>query len=299
MRKIALSLTAVFLLSLAAVYLLIPNQIMIKGKQVVYQPATSVTRGIMQTDQWAEWLPKDIELTVLSSLVATIQTQLNQEGIQVPVLFSVMNSDGKNSILSFETSMDNNQWSPIARVQYYIFAKKLQNKLDRVLFAAGTYYNYSKGIYGFEIVETRVQDSSLITIDQILNDTPSLIQIYQMVDQLEQHISDQNGKAKGAPMVNITRIDEDKVYTQVGIPLERDIPTKTGLKIKKMILGNLLSVAVQGDQAKVNQALDATKLYITDKQKSSPAVPFVVYNTNRLVEKDSSRWKSTINYPIY
>ena len=175
----------------------------------------------------------------------------------------------------------------------------MQNKLDRVLFAAGTYYNYSKGIYGFEIVETRVQDSSLITIDQILNDTPSLIQIYQMVDQLEQHISDQNGKAKGAPMVNITRIDEDKVYTQVGIPLERDIPTKTGLKIKKMILGNLLSVAVQGDQAKVNQALDATKLYITDKQKSSPAVPFVVYNTNRLVEKDSSRWKSTINYPIY
>lgn len=299
MRKIALSLTAVFLLSLAAVYLLIPNQIMIKGKQVVYQPATSVTRGIMQTDQWAEWLPKDIELTVLSSLVATIQTQLNQEGVQVPVLFSVMNSDGKNSILSFETSMDNNQWSPIARVQYYIFAKKLQNKLDRILFAAGTYYNYSKGIYGFEIVETRVQDSSLITIDQILNDTPSLIQIYQMVDQLEQHISDQNGKAKGAPMVNITRIDEDKVYTQVGIPLERDIPTKTGLKIKKMILGNLLSVAVQGDQAKVNQALDATKLYITDKQKSSPAVPFVVYNTNRLVEKDSSRWKSTINYPIY
>lgn len=299
MRKIALSLTAVFLLSLAAVYLLIPNQIMIKGKQVVYQPATSVTRGIMQTDQWAEWLPKDIELTVLSSLVATIQTQLNQEGVQVPVLFSVMNSDGKNSILSFETSMDNNQWSPIARVQYYIFAKKLQNKLDRVLFAAGTYYNYSKGIYGFEIVETHVQDSSLITIDQILNDTPSLIQIYQMVDQLEQHISDQNGKAKGAPMVNITRIDEDKVYTQVGIPLERDIPTKTGLKIKKMILGNLLSVAVQGDQAKVNQALDATKLYITDKQKSSPAVPFVVYNTNRLVEKDSSRWKSTINYPIY
>ena len=299
MRKIALSLTAVFLLSLAAVYLLIPNQIMIKGKQVVYQPATSVTRGIMQTDQWAEWLPKDIELTVLSSLVATIQTQLNQEGVQVPVLFSVMNSDGKNSILSFETSMDNNQWSPIARVQYYIFAKKLQNKLDRVLFAAGAYYNYSKGIYGFEIVETRVQDSSLITIDQVLNDTPSLIQIYQMVDQLEQHISDQNGKAKGAPMVNITRIDEDKVYTQVGIPLERDIPTKTGLKIKKMILGNLLSVAVQGDQAKVNQALDATKLYITDKQKSSPAVPFVVYNTNRLVEKDSSRWKSTINYPIY
>jgi hypothetical protein len=66
-----------------------------------------------------------------------------------------------------------------------------------------------------------------------------------------------------------------------------------------MVLGNLLSVTVQGDQAKVDQAFEATKQYILDKQKTSPAIPFVIYNTNRLLEKDASRWKSTINYPIY
>jgi hypothetical protein len=66
-----------------------------------------------------------------------------------------------------------------------------------------------------------------------------------------------------------------------------------------MVLGNLLSVKVQGDQAKVNQAFEATKQYITDKQKYSPAMPFVIYNTNRLLEKDPTRWKSTISYPIY
>jgi hypothetical protein len=69
--------------------------------------------------------------------------------------------------------------------------------------------------------------------------------------------------------------------------------------IKKMVLGNLLSVSVEGDQSKVNLALEATKQYITDKQKYSPAIPFVIYNTNRQLEKDSSRWKSTINYPIF
>lgn len=299
MRNIILSISAILILSFAAVYILIPSQILIKGQQMVYQPSASVNRGMMQTEKWSVWMPKDIHITVLGSLVATIQAELTIDQLQVPVLFSIMDWKDKSSIISFETSMDNSQWSPIARVQYYIFSKKIQYKLDRVIEAAGAYYNYSKGIYGFDIVETRVKDSSLVAIDQTLKDTPSLVQIYQMVGQLEQEISAQNGKAKGAPMVNITRMDKDAVYTQVAIPLERDIPVQAGFTIKKMVLGNLLSVDVQGDQAKVHQAFEATKQYIIDKQKSSPAIPFVIYNTNRLMEKDPNRWKSTINYPIY
>lgn len=299
MRKIVLSVLAILLLSLTAVYSLIPSQILIKGTQLVYQPAPSVIRGMMQTSKWSEWMPKDISLQVSSSLVATIQTALDQDGIQVPVVFSIENGEGKNSLISFETTMDNSQWSPIARLQYYIFAKKIQNKLDRVLAAASAYYNYNKGIYGFDIIETRVKDSSLITVDQTLKDTPTLVQVYQMINQLEQYITMQNGKIKGAPMVNITRIDTNEVYTQVAIPLEKDIPVSAGFFIKKMVLGNLLAVKVEGDQTKVNQAFEATKQYINDKQKSSPAIPFIIYNTNRLLEKDSNRWVSTINYPIY
>ncbi len=299
MRKIALSILAILVLSLVAIYLIIPNQIIIKGKQVVYQPATSLSRGIMQTAKWAEWLPKDIEIKVISSLVATIQTELNVDQIQVPVVFSIEDAQNKSSTIGYETIMDNHQWSPITRIQYFIFAKKIENKLDRIIEAAGAHYNYSKSIYGFEIVETVVKDSSLITLDQTLNDTPSLVQIYQMVHQLEQHILVQNGKAKAAPMVNITKVAEGEVYTQVAIPLVKDIPIQSPFVIKKMVLGNLLSVTVQGDQTKVNQALEATKQYINDKQKSSPAIPFVIYNTNRLSEKDPSKWQSTINYPVY
>jgi hypothetical protein len=154
-------------------------------------------------------------------------------------------------------------------------------------------------VYGFDIVETRVKDSSLITLDQTLNDTPSIDQIYQMVSQLEKQVIEKNGKVTGSPMVNITRVDVNEVYTQVALPLERDIAVSGGFAIKKMVLGNLLSVNVQGDQSKVNQAFEATKQYIIDKQKSSPAIPFVIYNTNRLLEKDPNRWISTINYPIY
>jgi len=266
---------------------------------MVYQPSSGLIRGMMQTSKWSEWMPKDIDLKATSNLVATIQTDLYHDGINVPVEFSIENGENKNSVIAFETSMDNRQWSPFARVQYFIFAKTIQNKLDKVLAAASNYYNYNKGVYGFDIIETKVKDSSYVAIDQTLTDTPSLVQIYQMVDQLTAFINTQKGKALGDPMVNITRVEENEIYIQVAIPLERDIPVNEIFSIKKMVLGNLLSVKVQGDQAKVNEAFEATNLYIIDKQKSSPAIPFVVYNTNRLLEKDSSRWISTINYPIY
>ena len=299
MRKIIGSVLVFLLLSLAAIYLLIPNQLVIKGSQMVYQPSSGLIRGMMQTSKWSEWMPKEIDLKATSSLVATIQTELNQDGIKVPVEFSIENGENKNSIIGFETSMDNSHWSPIARVQYFIFAKAIQNKLDKVLIAASNYYNYSKGVYGFDIVETKVKDSSYVAIDQTLTDTPSLVKVYEMVDQLTAYINTQNGKAIGDPMVNITRADANEIYIQVAIPIERDIPVNGAFSIKKMVLGNLLSVKVQGDQAKVNEAFEATKQYINDKQKYSPAIPFVIYNTNRLLEKDSSRWISTINYPIY
>jgi len=299
MQKIIGFVSIILILSLAGVYVLIPNQLTIQGSQMVYQPTSSVIRAMTQTSKWSEWMPKEIILQPTNSLVATIQADLNEDGILVPVVFSIENAEGNNSFIQFETSMDQIGWSPIKRIQYYLFARKIQGHLNQVLAAATAHYNYSKGVYGFDIVETKVKDSSYLAIDQTSTDTPSLVQIYQMVDQLTAYINTQKGKAIGDPMVNITRVDTKAIYLQVAIPLERDIAVNGVFSIKKMVLGNLLSVKVQGDQVKVNAAFEATKQYITDKQKYSPAIPFVIYNTNRLLEKDPNRWISTINYPIY
>jgi hypothetical protein len=254
---------------------------------------------MMQTDKWWEWMPKETTLNMTSTMVATIQTELTLDEVKVPVEFSIIDDTSNNAIIGFETSMENTNWSPIARVQNYLFAKKIQGQLDLILSAAGNYYNTVKGVYGFEIQETNVQDSSLIALDQVLMDTPTLVQLYEMVAQLEQHIIAQNGIIKNDPMVNITRINKEEVYTQVAIPIEKDIQVKPPFTLKKMVLGKLLSVAVIGDAATVNSALIATKQYLGDKQKTSPAIPYVIYNTNRMKELDAQKWKSTINYPIF
>jgi len=299
MRKIVLLLTTILVLSVVAIYLLVPKQFIIKGTQAVNQSAPSVIRGMMQTNKWSEWMPKEAKLNLTGTMVATIQTELILDEVKVPVEFSIIDDTSANAIIGFETSMEQTNWSPIARVQNYLFAKKIQGQLDLILAAAGNYYNTVKGVYGFDIQETNVQDSSLIALDQVLMDTPTLVQIYDMITQLEQHIIAQNGKIKNDPMVNITRINEDEVFTQVAIPIEKDIQVKPPFTLKKMVLGKLLSVTVIGDAATVNNALIATKQYLGDKQRTSPAIPYVIYNTNRIKEPDAQKWKSTINYPVF
>jgi hypothetical protein len=299
MRKIVLLLTSILVLSVVAIYLLLPKQFIIKGTQAVNQSAPSVIRGMMQTNKWSEWMPKETRLNVTGTMVATIQTELILDEVKVPVEFSIIDDTSSNAIIGFETSMTHTNWSPIARVQNYLFAKKIQGKLDLILAAAGNYYNTVKGVYGFDIQETNVQDSSLIALDQVLMDTPTLVQVYDMITQLEQHIIAQNGKIKNDPMVNITRINEGEVFTQVAIPIEKDIQVKSPFTLKKMVLGRLLSVSVIGDAATVNNGLIAIKQYLVDKQRTSPAIPYVIYNTNRIKELDAQKWKSTINYPVF
>jgi len=299
MRKIIALFSTIVVLSLVAIFLLVPKLLIIKGTQLVNQSAPSVIRGMMQTNKWWEWMPKETTLNVTGTMVATIQTELILDEVKVPVEFSIIDDTSKNAIIEFETSMENSNWSPVARVQNYLFAKKIQGQLDLILAAAGNYYNTVKGVYGFEIKETNVQDSSLITLDQVLMDTPTLVQVYNMIAQLEQHIIAQNGKIKNDPMVNITRINKDEVYTQVAIPIEKDIQVRSPFTLKKMVLGKLLSVSVIGDAATVNNALIAAKQYLGDKQRTSPAIPYVIYNTNRIKEPDAQKWRSTINYPVF
>jgi len=299
MRKIVALLSTILILSVVAIYLLVPKLLIIKGTQLVNQSAPSVIRGMMQTNKWWEWMPKETTLNVTGTMVATIQTELILDEVKVPVEFSIIDDTSANAIIGFETSMENSNWSPVARVQNYLFAKKIQGQLDLILAAAGNYYNTVKGVYGFDIQETNVQDSSLITLDQVRMDTPTLVQVYNMIAQLEQHVIAQNGKIKNDPMVNITRINEDEVFTQVAIPIEKDIQVKAPFTLKKMVLGKLLSVSVIGDAATVNNALIAAKQYLGDEQRTSPAIPYVIYNTNRIKEPDAQKWRSTINYPVF
>ena len=102
----------------------------------------------------------------------------------------------------------------------------------------------------------------------------------------------------GDPMVYIAR-DAKKVYLQVAYLLEKEIPTTLLFDVRKIKVKNLVSINVVGNAQLAYRAKYEAENYIHDQSKFAPIMPYIIYNTNRLTEKDSTRWNSTIFYPIF
>jgi hypothetical protein len=303
---LAIVLSAAFLF----IYLFIPNDIIVSDNVYVQQAGSSVTRGFVQIQYWDKWMPhqsikghsfiwEDGELEINAAFIASVKSRFIKEDFEAGVIFSAVDAGKDSSLVRFEAEVDNRHLSPVTRIHNYIEAQKLKAQLYKVIHVAASYYGTTKGIYGFEIKETRVKDTTLISTQQNFPDTPSIAQQYALIDLLMKHIEKNKGTIHGDPMVNITRLGENEVFTQVAFPLAADILGGNQIVIKKMVLGNILETKVQGGQAKINAAFEANKLYISDHLRTSPAMPFVSYNTNRLKEADQSKWISTIYFPVY
>ncbi len=292
------------------VYLFIPNNIVVNGSSLAIQPGNTVMRGILILENWNQWMPQKKgddqktfslahgPLKIISTFVATVNTeyQIGDKKILIPF---VVESIGKDSSkIEYELTIENKTISPYTRVANYFLARSLKNELGDLINKAGKYYTADKSTYGFDIIKDKVKDSLYISTEHLFPDTPSTIQVYSLIDQVANYIKKNNGTILGDPMVNITQV-EKLVYTQVAFPIAKLIPTNATFALKKMVLGNILRVNVIGDQKLAYKAKYETENFIHDKNMYSPAMSYITYNNNRLVEKDSTKWVSTIFFPVY
>ena len=294
---------------LGFVYLFIPSRIVLSGSAVAHQSGNAVIRGFKQLDHWGEWLPaKDAisntpyinqsSFKITASSIATVNGQCSLNEINVPLLFAVESIGRYSAAFEYEATLNNKFMSPWKRITNYFLALTLKKELNKITNQAANYYSTTKANYGFEIIEDRVKDSLLVTTEKDFTDTPSTAQVYSLISEVAQYVEKNNGLIQGYPMVNVTKLDKT-IFTQVGLPIQKQIPTNDKFLLKKMVLGNILKVKVVGDQNEVNKALLATENYIHDNLRTSPAMPFVKYANNRLLMQDASKWVSFIYYPIY
>ncbi len=292
------------------IYFFIPNEIKVSEEVVIPQPGIAVTRALTMIENWEKWMPADKVtgdtfilnkgvLQIKQAFLSTANMQYTLGDVSLPVTFFATAKGKDTSIIKYETIIDNRHVSPIQRIMDYWISVRVKLQMNKVLDAAGQYYANTEKIYGFAIMHDRVKDPILISTSNTYSDTPSLPELYEMIHSLEKHIQINNGVINGAPMVNITNMGGNGIFAQVAYPLANVIPASADFEIKKMVLGNILTVKVIGGPNKVHQAFKETENYIQDRAGASPAIPFIVYNSNRLQQKDTTKWKSTIYYPIY
>lgn len=292
------------------IYVFIPNEINNSYQVIIPQNQTGISRKIVQLNLWSQWMPYKTDQThqfelpsgkllLSESYIASVKGLYTYSKDTVSISFTTEKTGKDSTLFSVETFMDNKHLSPIKRIENYWQSKNLAFEIKKMTAAAQNYFGTTKGVYGFDIAFEKVKDSILITTQQNLSDTPNNYQIYQMIDLLKKYIQKNNGAIVGDPMVNITNLGPKNIFLQVGLPIKNTIPEASNFVIKKMVLGNILSTKANGDNEMVYKAFKETENFVHDHSKESPAMPFIVYNTNRMLQKDSSKWQATIYYPIY
>jgi hypothetical protein len=292
------------------IYVWIPHQIKSQYKVIIPQNQTGVSRKLVQVEEWKKWMPFQNELVQQFSLpsgkliltetyIASVKGFYIYQEDTAAITFMTENAGKDSTLLTIETILNNRHLSPFKRLSNYWQSIRIEDPMKKIAQAARQFYGTTKGVYGYPIVLEKVKDSVLMTTQKNFKDTPTIAQVYEMLNSLQQHIQKNMGTIKGDPMVNITNLGQENIFVQVGLPIEKSIPEANGFQIKKMVLGNILSAQVKGDNHTVYRAFKETENFVRDNSKESPAMPFIVYHTNRLIQKDSTQWVSTIYYPIY
>ncbi len=189
--------------------------------------------------------------------------------------------------------------NPISRVSEYFHARKLKQDFDMIVYSLQKYASDLKNIYGIEIKKELVQYQTVLTDKQTFSHYPKTADIYAIVAKLRNYVNESGAKELFSPMLNIEKIDSTTYITQVGLPVDRVLPSKDNMTSKWIMKGgNILSADVTGGQKQIANAMKQMDQYTRDYQRTIIAIPFQMLITDRTKEPDTTKWITRIYYPV-
>ena len=151
-----------------------------------------------------------------------------------------------------------------------------------------------------------VVDTAFVSTRTAFNHFPTTEEVYAMIGKLHEHIAKLNGKENSYPMLNIDSSGNKpaggsgKSYeVMVAIATDRLLPEQGDIKLKRMIRGNILIAEVIGGQLTIKEGMSQMHEYVRDHQRTPAAIPFQLLVTDRLKEKDTSKWVTELRYPVF
>ncbi len=308
MKKIVLSIFVFLVISFLVVKLL-PTTKTVTQSVIVECPIDALTRNISNPIYWNKWWPgkklndssysyngKTIQIKTV--LINGFNGQSETDGKRVEIALQAISISSYTSQINLSTQYEFSS-NVITKLSQYLSFLKDKSEYNQFLNQLQTVFNSTEKTYGFAIERQKVPNSSYISTKRSFDHPPSTVEIYSMINELQQYIAKLESKEMSAPILNI-HTDNNKDYdAMVAIATVRDLPSTDKYFLKNMMLGNIMVAEVKGDRKRIDSCIQEMKYYISDNRKSSPAIYFERLITNRLTEKDSTKWVTTINYPIF
>lgn len=298
MKKLSLYiLLGLLIIGISIFYYLSKEEKIVANNTIVKVNVDAAFRSLYEDSSWSKWWPDSLHTFKFRNNIYEVKNAIYQ-GFEILIHFG---KDTINTSLNFiptDTYSTQIIWGP----------KNPQRKLPVDLFndmniikdSLKLFLENPKRLYGIDIKLSKVTDTVLVSIRDTANYFPSYEKIYGLINKLEKYIASQGAKETNFPMLHVTYTGIDSNYlTQVAIPTNYLLRGKNQILAKQMVPGNILVAEVIGDRTVIENAQKQMNNFIKDFNRESPAIPFESMITNRLIEKDSTKWVTKIYYPIY
>jgi len=309
MKKILLVASAAILITIILLFVLIPDTIVVSKVTYTNLKPASVLRCLRDDAKWEQWFPgsnnqdsyiyKGQKFEIGKRTYSSTDISIMRDNITYHSSINVIAISGDSSAiqwaLSFKTSINF-----IKRFIQYQTAKDIKEDFEFLLDNFKTFILQPKNIYGFNVHQTTLTDTSLVAIKTVTTEYPSTQLIYSFVNQLKGYIQQQHATEHNFPMLNITQLQDSSYEVMVGIPTNVPLTGNNIIKPKRMVMlkDKTLVTDVTGDNNTIKKAFNATGNYMNDNGLSSPVIPFQQLVTDRSKEKDSTKWITKIFTPV-
>ena len=311
MKKALVYVLVLIIALIAAIYIFIPNKLNIAREVVLKANSFGAYRGLADENSWSKWWPKTgstnsslpeydgYQFEVRNKLFKTLEVGLKGKDKEYSsgILFIPITRD--SSAIRWEVPVETGN-NPIHKLKLYFEARDIANTISALLKSMTPYLEKEENIYHLSVKQSMVVDTAFVSNKAVFNHFPTAEEVYAMIQKLHDHISKQNAKENGYPMLNIDSSGANKEYeVMVAIATDRILPETADVKVKRMIQGNILVAEVTGGPSTIKDGLSQLNEYVRDHQKTPAAIPFQLLVTDRLKEKDTTKWVTELRYPVF
>ncbi|MFY8025365.1 MAG: hypothetical protein ACOVNO_08445 [Sediminibacterium sp.] len=297
------------ILFLLIISYLLPTQKPTTETISVSMPVDAITRVVTNQKDWAKWFPGtkvndsvytyyESPITIHKVLMNGFKATMVNKGVEVDLDFSFMADYNAKTSFTLKTVMKIT-YNPLLRFKQFLSLNSVENDCKRLLYQMQDYFSDVEKVYGFPIEMQKVPNSSYVSTKQTYDHEPTTDEIYALIDEVNEFIDGVEVKIVNYPILNVFKEDSSSYTAMVAVATERDIPSNGKFMLKNMMLGNIVVCEVTGDKNVIRQCNEAVKNYVQDHRKTSPAISFERLITNRRSVQDSTKWRTTINYPVF
>jgi len=306
MKKILLAIVLFIVIILAAIYLFIPTRLQLAATISFNATLPGVSRTLANDSNWKKWWPGKTPFAYNKQTYSINGRLFNVFGIDIFYDKDTINSRmelvpvKENTMTIMWNAEQASSIDPLERFDRYRHAKQTEKNMNAILQSLETFLQKKENIYGFDIKETLVKDSVLISTRRQFNHYPGAQEVDSMIQSLKKYISQNNAIEKNLPMLNVFEHSSSRYEAMTAIAVDKALP-KTNEFAPKFLLkgGNILEAQIQGGPYIIEKGLKELENYRADYKFDSPAIPYQLLVTDRTKEQDTTKWITRLYYPIY